>query len=368
MSAAQKEMKEFVPGVRETGITDSVLDLVGNTPMVRLNRLPEMLGLECEVLAKCEFFNPGGSVKDRIARRMVLDAGETGRIKKGDTLVEPTSGNTGIGMALASAVAGYKMVVTMPMKMSKEKRSVITALGADIIRTPNEAAYDDYESHISVANRMRDADPENVHVLDQYVNTNNPDAHYYGTAEEILRQTGGKFDMIVMGAGTGGTITGTAKRLKEVLPNLIVVGVDPKGSILAEGGGKCEGPMYQVEGIGYDFIPDVLDRSIVDVWVKSTDKPSFDLARQLIAKEGLLVGGSAGSAMYGVAQEAKKLKKGQRCVVVFSDGIRNYLTKFVDDDWMKEHDLMEGEPKDLTLDAAKKRIADLEAEVAALKK
>ena len=282
-----------------TGITDSVLDLVGDSPLVRLNRVPQDLGLECEVLAKCEFYNPGGSVKDRIGRRMVLKAEEEGQLKQGDTCVEPTSGNTGIGMSLACAVRGFKMVVTMPMKMSKEKRGVITALGADIIRTPNDAAFDAYESHISVANRMRDADPEHVHVLDQYVNRNNVEAHYYGTAQEIYNQCDGKLDMIVIGAGTGGTVTGVAKFLKEKLPNLIVVGVDPPGSILRDGKfieGK-EYPFYEVEGIGYDFIPDVFDRSLVDEWVVSPDMPSLQYSRDLIKKEGLLVGGSSGCAM-----------------------------------------------------------------------
>eukprot|EP01061_Rhynchopus_euleeides_P014423 TRINITY_DN24_c0_g1_i1.p2 TRINITY_DN24_c0_g1~~TRINITY_DN24_c0_g1_i1.p2 ORF type:complete len:371 (+),score=173.53 TRINITY_DN24_c0_g1_i1:61-1173(+) len=352
------------------GITDNVLQLVGDTPLVRLNNLPQEMGIECEMLAKCEFMNPGGSIKDRIGTQMVLDAAASQRIKKGDTLVEPTSGNTGVGMAMASAVGGFKMVVTMPMKMSKEKRTVMKAFGAEIIRTPTEAAFDDYNSHISVANRMQAADPEHVHVLDQYANTSNPGAHYHGTAEEILRQTDGKLDMIVMGAGTGGTITGVAKKLKEKLPNLIVVGVDPVGSILSDGA-VVEGkdyPGYQVEGIGYDFIPDVLDRSVVDEWIKSEDGPSFDLSRKLISREGMLVGGSAGSAMYGACQAAKRLKKGQRCVVVFADGIRNYLTKFADDDWMKEQGFMEGKPEQPTLDTALDRIKELEAELAALKK
>eukprot|EP01064_Diplonema_japonicum_P014802 TRINITY_DN224_c1_g2_i1.p1 TRINITY_DN224_c1_g2~~TRINITY_DN224_c1_g2_i1.p1 ORF type:complete len:370 (+),score=144.72 TRINITY_DN224_c1_g2_i1:36-1112(+) len=350
---------------RYNGITDNVLDLVGETPLVRLNHLPKELGLECEVLAKCEFFNPGGSIKDRIGRQMVLDAAESGKIKKGDTLVEPTSGNTGIGMSLACAVGGYKMVVTMPEKMSNEKISVIKSLGAEVIRTPNDAAWNDPRSHISIAMKMQDEDP-NTHVLDQYKNPSNPGAHYDGTAEEIIRQTGGKVDMVVMGAGTGGTITGVAKKMKEKIPDVKVVGVDPKGSILAEGGGEV-GDMYHVEGIGYDFIPDVFDRSLVDEWVKSEDKLSFELSRKLIAMEGLLVGGSAGAAMSGVLSAAKKLGKDQRCVVVFSDGIRNYLTKFVDDDWMKENKLMEGEPERLTYDSQTKKISELEAEIAALK-
>ena len=280
---------------RSSTIQDSILDMVGDTPMVRLNRLPKELGLECEVVAKLEFFNPGGSIKDRIGKQMVLDAAAEGRIKPGDTLVEPTSGNTGIGMSLACAAKGYNMVATMPEKMSKEKICVMKALGARVIRTPNDAAFDAPNSHIGVANKMASEDA-NTHVLDQYTNPANPGAHYDGTAEEILKQCDGRVDMIVMGAGTGGTITGVAKKLKEKLPNVVIVGVDPIGSILAEGEGEA-GELYQVEGIGYDFIPDVLDRSIVDEWVKSNDKESFDLARKLQQQEGLLVGGSAGSAM-----------------------------------------------------------------------
>ncbi|KAJ9467525.1 Cystathionine beta-synthase [Diplonema papillatum] len=351
---------------RDRGITGNVLDLVGNTPLVRLNRLPKLLGLECEVLAKCEFFNPGGSVKDRIGKEMVLAADRDGKIHPGDTLVEPTSGNTGIGMSLASAVKGYKMVVTMPEKMSKEKISVMRALGAEVIRTPNDAAWDAPNSHIGIAKQMAIDDPVHTKVLDQYTNEANPRAHYEGTATEILQQCSGNLDMIVMGTGTGGTLSGIAKKLKEHNKDITVVGVDPVGSILAEGGGAA-GPLYQVEGIGYDFIPDVLDRSLVDEWVKTNDVESFDLARKIIRLEGLLVGGSSGSAMAGVAKAAKRLKKGQRCVVVFSDGIRNYLTKFVDDDWMKENDFLPGEPQELTLDAAKKRIKQLEDELKQLR-
>eukprot|EP01060_Flectonema_neradi_P035313 TRINITY_DN646_c0_g1_i12.p1 TRINITY_DN646_c0_g1~~TRINITY_DN646_c0_g1_i12.p1 ORF type:complete len:360 (+),score=97.61 TRINITY_DN646_c0_g1_i12:166-1245(+) len=350
---------------RSNKIQDSILDLVGDTPMVRLNRLPKELGLECEVVAKLEFFNPGGSIKDRIGKQMVLDAVAEGRIKPGDTLVEPTSGNTGIGMSLACAAGGYQMVATMPEKMSKEKICVMETLGARVIRTPNDAAWDAPNSHIGIANKMAAEDP-NTHVLDQYRNPANPGAHYNGTAEEILKQCDGKVDMVVMGAGTGGTITGVAKKLKEKLPNVTIVGVDPIGSILAEGEGKA-GDLYQVEGIGYDFIPDVLDRSVVDEWVKSNDQESFDLARKLHKQEGLLIGGSAGSAMLGVARAAKRLKKGQRCVVVFADGIRNYMTKFADDDWMKLHGFMEGKPESYTLDSALERIRELEKENAELK-
>lgn len=312
-------------------IYDSILQVIGNTPLVKLNRITAHL--ECNVYAKCEFLNPGGSVKDRIGYHMVIDAEKQGRIKPGDTLIEPTSGNTGIGIALAGAVRGYRVVITLPEKMSREKQVTLEALGAEIIRTPTEAAWDAPESHIGVAKRLQKEIP-NAHILDQYSNPSNPLAHYEGTAQEILNDLNNNVDMVISAAGTGGTIAGISKRLKEANPNCVVVGADPVGSIL---GGGTDISTYLVEGIGYDFIPDVLDRKLVDTWVKTTDKESFLLARRLIREEGLLVGGSGGAAMMAVLAEAPKLKKGQNCVVILADGIRNYMTKFVDNKWMKEH-------------------------------
>ena len=242
-------------------IYDSVLGAIGGTPLIRLNRIGS--DLPCELLVKCEFFNAGGSVKDRIGRQMVEDAERQGRIQPGDTLIEPTSGNTGIGLALAAAVKGYRCIITMPEKMSKEKVDVLKALGAEIVRTPTEAAYDAPESHISVARRLQH-DLEQSHILDQYSNPSNPEAHYYGTAEELIRQCQGKIDMLVAGAGTGGTISGLAKRLREHNPDIEIVGVDPEGSILAVPDSlndKHRLESYHVEGIGYDFIPKVLDRT-----------------------------------------------------------------------------------------------------------
>jgi len=317
---------------------NSILEVIGRTPMVRLHRLGAEL--DCNLYAKCEFLNPGGSLKDRIGYSMVQAAEQEGRIKPGDTLIEPTSGNTGIGIALAGAVRGYRVIITMPEKMSREKQVVLEALGAEIIRTPTEAAFDSPESHISVARRLQSELP-NAHILDQYSNPNNPLIHYTGTGQEILDDLSNKVDMVVMGAGTGGSITGVAKKLKEVNPKCLIVGADPVGSIL---GGGTDVATYNVEGIGYDFIPKVLDRSIVDQWVKTEDQQSFLLARRLIREEGLLVGGSSGSAMYAALQAATKLKKGQNCVVVLPDGVRNYMTKFVDDKWMREHGFFESKP------------------------
>jgi cystathionine beta-synthase len=311
-------------------IYDSILDAIGQTPMVRLRTIGKRTG--CEFLVKCEFLNCGGSVKDRIGKRMVEEAQKAGRIKPGDTLIEPTSGNTGIGMALAAAVHGYRLVITMPEKMSHEKQVILEALGAEIIRTPTEAAFDAPESHISVAKQLKGILPR-AHILDQYSNVDNPDAHYYGTATEILEQTGGEFDFLVASAGTGGTITGIARRLKEEAPHVRIVGVDPVGSILA---GPAKVGSYKVEGIGYDFIPDVLDRGLVDEWVKTKDRDSFLMARRLIRQEALLCGGSSGATMWAARQIAMREGPGKRFVVVLPDSVRNYMTKFMDDQWMKE--------------------------------
>jgi len=311
-------------------ILDSILDTCGSTPMVRLTRIGK--GLPCELLGKCEFMNPGGSVKDRIGIRMLLDAEREGRIKPGDTLIEPTSGNTGIGIAMAAAVRGYRVIITLPEKMSQEKQVVLEALGAEIIRTPTEAAWDSPESHIGVARRLKEVIP-NAHILDQYSNPSNPIAHEEGTGREIIDQCGGKLDAVVMTAGTGGTITGVAKVIKREVPKCRIVGVDPEGSILA---GPGEIRSYKVEGIGYDFIPDVLDRRLVDQWIKSNDRDSFLVARQLIRQEGLLVGGSSGAAVWAAMQVCRELGPGKRVVCILPDQIRNYLTKFVDDRWMRQ--------------------------------
>jgi cystathionine beta-synthase len=319
------------------GIRDSICDAVGYTPMVRLARVGR--GLPCELVAKCEFMNPGGSVKDRIGVRMLLDAEKAGRIKPGDTLIEPTSGNTGIGLALAAAVRGYRVIITMPEKMSHEKQVVLEALGAEIIRTPTEAAWDAPDSHIGVAKRLKEAIP-NSHILDQYGNLSNPLAHEEGTGAEILAQCEGKVDAVVMTAGTGGTLTGVARAMKAHSPDIQIIGVDPEGSILA---GPGEIRSYKVEGIGYDFIPDVLDRGLVDRWIKSNDRDSFLTARQLIRQEGLLCGGSSGAAVWAALQVCKTMKPGQRVVVILPDSLRNYLTKFVDDRWMRQNGFLQAD-------------------------
>ena len=311
-------------------IHNNVLSTIGDTPIVKINKIAK--NLDCNVYAKCEFFNPGGSIKDRIGWNMVEEAEKSGRIKPGDTLIEPTSGNTGQGIALAAAVKGYKCIIIMPEKMSKEKQIAIEALGAKIVRTPTEALSSDPESHISVAKKLN-SELDNSHILDQYSNPANPDAHYHGTAEEIIKDFSNNLDMVVMSVGTGGTITGVAKRLKEKIPQISIVGADPEGSIL---GGGDEISSYLVEGIGYDFFPDVLDNSLVDRYIKTKDEESFIMARRIIKEEGLLCGGSCGATMVAALQAASNLKKGQNCLVILADGIRNYMTKFPNDDWMKE--------------------------------
>merc|ERR1719300_1981180 len=320
----------------------NVLHAIGNTPLVRINKIAKTEGIECDILAKCEFFNAGGSVKDRIGLRMVEDAEKAGLLKPGDVIIEPTSGNTGIGLALAGAVKGYRTIIVMPEKMSAEKVMVLRALGAEIVRTPTSATFDSPESHISVAQRLLAEIPNSI-ILDQYRNPGNPLAHYDTTAEEIIKQCGGKPDMVVLGAGTGGTISGIGRKIKEKCPNCIVVGVDPLGSILAEPENlnRTDVTYYDVEGTGYDFIPTVLDRSVVDKWIKSADKESFIMARRLIREEGLLCGGSSGATMACAVQAAKDLKPGQKCVALLADGVRNYMTKFLDDQWLADRDIIE---------------------------
>lgn len=325
----------------------SALEAIGNTPLIRLNRIPKAYGIECDMYAKCEWFNAGGSVKDRIGAKMVEDAEKNGILKPGSTIIEPTSGNTGIGLALAGAIKGYRVIITLPEKMSNEKVDVLKGLGAEVRRTPTEAAWDSPESHIGLAKRLNKEIPNSV-ILDQYSNTSNPLAHYEGTAEEIYNALDGKIDYFVASAGTGGTITGIARKLKEKVPGVKVIGVDPFGSIIArpESLNKNGVFSYKVEGIGYDFIPKVLDHSLIDSWEKTSDKESFVMARRLIKEEGLLCGGSSGATMVAALRVAKNLKKGDTLVVLFADSVRNYMSKFLSDDWMRSNNFMDEEIED----------------------
>lgn len=311
-------------------VLDNILKGVGNTPMVKFNRIGVDEGIQ--IYGKCEFLNPGGSVKDRIAVSMIEAAERDGLIQPGDTLVEPTSGNTGIGLAMACAIKGYRLVICMPMKMSMEKQATMEALGAEIIRTPTEAASDSPESNFGVAKQLV-AEKDRHFMLDQFKNAANPDIHYYATAGEIIEQMDGQIDYVISGIGTGGTLTGIARRFKEDVPTCQVVAVDPVGSIM---GGGTEKKSYLVEGIGYDFIPETYDPAIIDRVVKTEDKESFLMARRIIREEGLLIGGSSGSVVWAALQLAKEAKPGAKMVVILADSIRNYMSKFLLDSWMQE--------------------------------
>ncbi|EDV23057.1 uncharacterized protein TRIADDRAFT_27648 [Trichoplax adhaerens] len=315
-------------------ISQTILENIGFTPIIRLNKIEKKFGLKCSLLAKCEFMNPGGSIKDRIALRMVEEAEREGKIKPGYTLIEPTSGNTGIGLALVAVVKGYRCIITMPERMSTDKVSILRALGAEVIRSPSNVSFDSPESHFGTADRLQ-KETENAIILNQFVNPANPLAHYDSIAEELLNQCDGKIDILVAGAGTGGTLTGIGRKLKEKIKTIKIIGVDPLGSVLAQP------KELNVEGIGKSFIPTVFDRSIVDQWHKCNDKDSFKCARYLIQEEGLLCGGSSGSALSIALDVAKDLSEDQTCVVVLPDSIHNYMSTFINDDWMMKNGFIE---------------------------
>jgi cystathionine beta-synthase len=328
--AISKKAKRSVPPVM-----NNVLDAIGCTPMVKLNRVFSEFP-NVNVLAKLEFMNPNGSMKDRIGVAMIERAEKEGRIKPGDTLVEPTSGNTGLGLAMAAAVKGYKMIITMPMKMSEEKRRLIRAFGAELILAPTELAHDHPDNYIEVAKRLAKERP-NTHLLNQYENPGNPDAHYEGTGPEIWEQCEGNIDAFFAGMGTGGTISGVARYLKEQKPSVQIVGIDPEGSIYSGG----EPGMYQVEGIGYDFFPKVFDVPIVDTMVRVNDKESFSEGRRFTREEGILAGGSTGSVLAGARKYLQEHDmSGKTIVLLIHDSGRSYLTKMFNDEWMQEQNFL----------------------------
>ena len=314
-------------------ICDSILDAIGNTPIVRINNMTKQEGITCELLVKCEYLNPGGSVKDRVGARIVTDLEKSGRLRPGMTLVEPTSGNTGIGLAMSSIIKGYELIICMPEKMSQEKNDILVAMGAKIIRTPTEAGFSDADSYVGVAEKIERDNPDTHVMAGQYFNPSNPLAHYDHTAEEIVEQLDGKLDYVVIGSGTGGQITGLSRKLKEKIPGLVVVGVDPKGSIIHDPE-HAVGGSYKAEGMGSGIVPRSCNTELVDQWFIADDQVTFEYARKLIKYEGLLVGGSCGSVMYGAVQLAKTLPADKRVLVVLPDGVRNYMTKFLNDRWM----------------------------------
>jgi cystathionine beta-synthase len=324
-------------------VLDSFLDAVGRTPLVRLNRVTD--GVRPTVLAKLEMLNPGGSVKDRIGLPMIEAAEQAGKLRRGGTIIEPTSGNTGHGLAIAAAIRGYRCIFVMPDKMSQEKISLLRAYGAEVVITPTAVPPESPESYYRVADRLTEEIP-GAFQPNQYFNQENPTAHYETTGPEIWDQTEGSVDVLVCGVGTGGTITGTGRYLKERKPEVLVVGADPEGSVFSA---PQEDPRpYLVEGIGEDFWPETFDPGVVDRYVRVSDRDSFLVARRITREEGILVGGSAGTALQAALEVARDLDDSATIVVIFPDTGRNYLSKLYSDTWMRQYGFVE-RPEVLTV-------------------
>ena len=319
----------------------NILEVIGHTPLVRLNRVAR--GVKPTLLAKLEYLNPGGSVKDRIGITMLEAAERAGSIKPGGTIIEGTSGNTGMGLALAAAIKGYQCIFTMPDKMSQEKIDALRALGAEVIVTPTEVEHDDPRSYHSVARRLSREIPNSL-FPNQYENPANTESHYKTTGPEIWEQTQGKVTHVVIGVGTGGTITGVARFLKEKNPNIRVIGADPVGSIFAEmfkTGRKPQVQPYKTEGIGQTELPANVDFSVIDELYAVSDKDAFFLTRQLARTEGIFAGGSAGSALHAALKASEKLTENDLVVIIIPDSGTRYLSKIYNDNWMRENQFLE---------------------------
>jgi cystathionine beta-synthase len=331
-----------VSGVPTTEIHDSVLDVIGETPVVRLSRLdPE---LRTPLVAKIEFVNPGGSVKDRPAVAMIDAAERTGELRPGGTLVEPTSGNTGLGLAMVAALRGYRVIAVMPDKMSREKIDTLRAFGAEVVVCPTAVDPDSPQSYYRVADRLTE-EIDGAFQPNQYFNAANPEAHYRTTGPELWRQTGGRMTHLVIAVGTGGTITGVGRYVKEQNPQVQVIGADPEGSIYS--GGPVH--PYRVEGIGEDFWPETLDPELIDRYVTVSDRNSFLLARRLVAREGIFAGGSTGTALCAALTVAREIDDPDALVAtIIADGGRPYVSKVFNDSWMREHGFL-GEKGALTV-------------------
>jgi len=315
----------------------SVLDLVGNTPIVRLEALGR--GVRPRLLAKLEYLNPGGSVKDRIGLAMIEKAEQEGKLKPGGTIVEPTSGNTGVGLAIAAAQKGYRCIFVMPDKMSQEKISMLRAYGAEVVICPTAVEHDSPESYYSVSDRLAEEIPGGFKP-DQYSNMSNPEAHYRVTAPEIWEQTGGEIDALVISVGTGGTISGVGRYFKEHKPEVLIVGADPEGSVYTADDERDVHP-YLVEGIGKDTWPKTMNPEVVDEWIRVSDRDSFLTSRRLAREEGLLVGGSGGTTVWAALEVAKRFGPDATILSMIPDSGRSYMSKFYDDNWMLEHGFVE---------------------------
>jgi cystathionine beta-synthase len=339
-------------------IKDSILDAIGNTPLVRLSRLGT--GLRPQLVAKIEALNPGGSIKDRAALALIEAAERDGKLKPGGTIVEPTSGNTGTGLAIAASLRGYRVIAVMPDKMSKEKIDLLRAYGAEVVVAPTEVPPESPESYYRVADRLTQEIP-GAFQPNQYKNQANPEAHYRTTGPELWRQSGGKITHLVVGVGTGGTVTGVGRYLREQKPDIEIIGADPVGSIFSSG----EVKPYLVEGVGEDFWPETFDPSVVDRYITVADRDSFLMTRRLAATEGILAGGSCGLALHAAVEVAREVDDADAMIaVILPDGGRSYLSKVFNDAWMRQYGFLERDTELTVGDVLRRKHA--EGEIAAL--